>query len=433
VRLTRGATLSYVESPPDEHPAAEPEAPADEIVRGPHLWINWQAMLAGQEARLSSEGESILFRPVWQEYALYSDAAVSCELEFGPYRLMSTRGDGGRVGRLSHQLVLRSADHLREGSPDFSDDEEAEVSGWTGGTLGDQVAALLALALARRVRCGGAVRQGFAPGDPLGEPTTLWHRTPVLVEPHRAPMLPGIADSAGLGDASELLETYSTLSAEDAAALTRAAGQYADALWWADADPRFAWLKLVSALEAGANRTDTALVDGDPVALLKRHRGQLYGELSRINPDAAEVTARHLARTLGVQAKFLAFTLEHAPEPPASRPQGALVDFDALEAPLKVIYDLRSRDLHDGIPFPWPLCEPPDAGPDGVYERFAGPAVQSQGGTWPATRLPMYLHTFAHIVGGVLRNWWRALPAGAPTAGGSASSLDAVADARPAD
>lgn len=429
MRLTRGATLSYVESPPDEHSGAEPEAPAHEIVRGPHLWINWQAMLSGQEARLSSEGESILFRPLWQEYALYSDAAVGGELELGPYRLMSTRGGGACVGRVSHQLVVRSADHLGEGSPDFGDDEEAEVSGWTGGTLGDQMAALLSLALARRVRCGGVVRQGFAPGDPLGQPTTLWHRTPVLVEPLRAPMLPGIADNAELGHANKLLEMYSTLGAEDAAALTRAAGQYADALWWADADPRFAWLKLVSALEAGANGADLALVDGDPVALLRRHRGHLYGELNRIDPAAVEVTARHLARTLGVEAKFLAFTLEHAPEPPASRPQGALVDFDALEAPLKVIYDLRSRDLHDGIPFPWPLCEPPDAGTDGVYERFAGLAVQSQGGTWPATRLPMYLHTFAHIVGGVLRNWWRALP----TADGSATSLDAVADARSAD
>lgn len=125
------------------------------------------AQLAGDARRpagaLELRVESILFHLLWQEYALYSDAAVSGELEVGPYRLMSTLGDGGRVGRLSHQLVLRSADHLVEGSPDFGDNDEAEVSGWTGGDLGDQMAALLALALARRVRCGGVVRQGFAP------------------------------------------------------------------------------------------------------------------------------------------------------------------------------------------------------------------------------------------------------------------------------
>jgi hypothetical protein len=76
-------------------------------------------------------------------------------------------------------------------------------------------------------------------------------------------------------DTADLFEKFSRIDAKDAAALTRAAGQYADALWWTDADPRIAWIKLVGALEAAANRADIALGDDDPVTLLKRHRGAL--------------------------------------------------------------------------------------------------------------------------------------------------------------
>jgi hypothetical protein len=222
-------------------------------------------------------------------------------------------------------------------------------------------------------------------------------------------MLPGIAEQAQLQTAAGLVDVYSRLAATDAAVLTRAAGQYADALWWADADPRISWIKLVGALEAAANCADIAENDEDPVALLKRHRGRLYGRLRRIHIDAARITAEALAGTLNAEAKLLTFTLDYVPGPPEVRPAGARVDFDNLEPALRSIYEWRSRDLHDGIPFPQPLCEPPMSGTDGTYERFPLLAVQAQGGAWPADELPMYLHTFVHIVGGALRNWWQRL------------------------
>jgi len=415
--------MKLMDTPPEEAPTDASEAESAEQVRGPHLWLNWQGMRAGQPARSSSYGESSLVHPLWEEYALYSDAPLGGELELGPYQLLTTYADdGGRIGRVSHQLVLRYSDHLEEARAEFGDADVVEESGWTGGSLGDQMAAVLALALARRVRAGGVVRQGFDPGDPRGRPMTMGHRLPVLGEPGRRPMLPGVAETVELGDASDLLRTYATLSAADAAVLTRAAGQYADALWWADADPRVAWIKLVGALETAANQADKARDDGDAVALLKRHRGALYGRLRRIDPEAARVAAEALAGTLRVEAKLIAFTLDHAPAPPAVRPQRGRVDFDDLEPALRTVYDLRSRDLHDGIPFPWPLCEPPTTGTDGVYECFPGIAIQASGGTWPAERLPMYLHVFAHIVGGVLRNWWSGLPYEAPTTEDAATS-----------
>lgn len=380
-------------------------AQTDEDVRGPHLWLNWQGMLVGQPARTTSYGESILVHPLWEEHALYSDADIRGEFDFGPYRLMTTFATGVGTGRVSHQLVLRHADHLLEAPVGAGTIDHSDTAGWTGGELGDQMAALLSLSLGSRVRSGGVVRQGFDPGDPLGRPMAMTHRVPMLVEPSQAPMLPGIAKTTALSEAVDLIEGYARLSAADALALTRAAGQYADALWWADADPRIAWIKLVGALEAASNRADV-VEDDDPIALLKRHRGKLYGQLKKISSEAARIAAEDLAGTLRAEHKFLAFTIPRVPAPPVERPEGGRVDFNDLEPALRTIYEWRSRDLHDGVPFPQPMCEPPIAGSDGVYERFPALAVQAQGGAWPAAQLPMYLHVFVHVVGGALRSWW---------------------------
>ena len=299
--------------------------PAEEQIKGPHLWLNWQGKLVGQPARTNSRGESILIHPLWEEFALYSDADIAGELESGPYTLLMTLAGGGRIGRVSQTLVFRYRDHLFEGPAELK--KELELEGWTGGDIGDQAAALLALALGRRVRSGGVVRQGFQPGDELGRPWATNHHVPALVEPRRGAMLPGIAERAMVQETEPLLERYGLLRAPDAVALSRAAGQYADALWWADADPRISWIKLVGALEAAANRFDIDRADADPVQLLKRHRGALYGKLKKIDHRAVEVVAKSLAGLLNAERKLLDFTLRYAPDPPGTRPEVAEVDF----------------------------------------------------------------------------------------------------------
>jgi hypothetical protein len=264
-------------------------------------------MLIGQPARSSSKDESILIHPLWEEHALYSDADITGEVEFGPYALLMTLAGSGRVGRASQTLVFRHRDHLIEEPPGRMRDE-LDLGGWTGGDIGDQAAAVLSLALARRVHSGGVVRQGFEPGDPLGRPFAPTHRAPVLAEPARVSMLPCIAEAIMVQEAGPRLELYGRLTGPDAIALTRAAGQYADALWWADADPRISWIKLVGALEVAANQWDRAQNDDDPVELLKRHRGALYGKLKKIDVRAIDVVAQSLASMLNAQRKLLAFT-----------------------------------------------------------------------------------------------------------------------------
>jgi hypothetical protein len=216
-------------------------------------------------------------------------------------------------------------------------------------------------------------------------------------------MLIAISDQCKIEEAAGLLETYGCICSEDAVALTRAAGQYADALWWADADPRISWIKLVGALETAANRFDTGIA---PTAIdqLKRHRGRLYGRLKSISVEAVEIVASALAGLLNAEAKMVGFTLEHAPDPPQRRPSVGQFDFGELESALHTIYNWRSRDLHDGIPIPAPMCEPPMTDDDGVpHERMPFIAATDRGGTWRVDEeLPMYLHLFVHVVGGAL-------------------------------
>ena len=73
------------------------------------------------------------------------------------------------------------------------------------------------------------------------------------------------------------------------------------------------------------------------------------------------------------------------------------------------IYDWRSRALHDGVPFPAPMCQAPKKLDDGHEEFLDGVAASSHGGSWVFEDLPMLLHVFEHIVRGTLLAWWRSL------------------------
>lgn len=376
-------------------------------VRGPAGWLNWQAERQGQPARATSKTSGALLIPLWEEYALYSDATLGGQLSIGPYRLILTLADmPNTVGRPAMQVVLRANEHL--GNPDVEeiDWSEEDVAGYYGGNLADEFAALLSLALGRRLRSGGVIRKAFD-HDPLGTPWEGVHRPPMLAEPVHAPMLPKIADDATLEDAKALLTAYSILDGRRAVALVRSAQQYADALWWADADPRIAWIKLVSAMETAANEWSGSRYP-DLAVQLERLHNSLYTKLESAAPHAIPIVAKHLKGTIGATAKFLDFTLAFLPNPPDIRPRDSAIDWSELEPVLRVIYDHRSRDLHDGIPFPAPLCEPPNSDAAGVpCEMFSANAAAGGGGVWPAGRMPIHLHVFAHIAGGALRGWWQ--------------------------
>ena len=131
-----------------------------------------------------------------------------------------------------------------------------------GGVDDEVVAALLALGARPAIPLGWCCsardvgRRSWRGGPSTGPPPSATCRAGSGTS-----MLPGIADSACLGDARGLIEAYSRLGGEDAVAVVRASEQYADVLWWADLDPRISWIKLVGA--AGKSPPSTTATGRD--------------------------------------------------------------------------------------------------------------------------------------------------------------------------
>ena len=405
------------------NPRNEPVAPSDEeaSLRGPHGWLNWYAQQAGQPRRDAAHPESVVIHPIWEEFLLYTDAHLGGPwLELGPYEVQSLDPPGqARIGFAQRALLLRVWDHLVDEPSRVAPAVRTDVQSYVGGDIGDEFAALLGLTLSRRIRSGGQVRQGL-PELPsrdrgrflsLGLPSEVLHRAPALEPPLREPMISWLSRPVSLSDAEPLLSTYPKLTGGDAVALVRAARQYVDGLWLADADPRLAWIKLIGALEVAANRFDDSREESH-LEQLKRHRRKLYNKLKDIPRDTAEMIAGEIVRLFNPERKLRSFIKQFDPGPPPLRPPEGPARFDwtGLDAAIEIIYDHRSRDLHDGIAFPWMLCEPPDNHlGEMASERFYFIGMSTKGGQWVAEDLPMYLHVFAHLAGGALRNWWASL------------------------
>lgn len=376
---------------------------------GPHGWLNLQAAQAGYPAR-SKPSEGVLIKPFWTEYALYSDARMTGNDKIpGPLGVELAFAMGpDRVGCVQLGLILRVMDHLMDHSPEPYVPEKKEDGSYVGGDIADEVASLMSLVLSRRIRSGGVVRQCVSSDEPLGRPM-MWNVAPHLAEPRHRAILPGVADQVLIDPVREYLEHYGRLGAADAVAVLRAAHQYADAIWWADADPRIAWFKLFGALEAAAGRWD-ACEHRTPAEQLQRRHPRLHGRLAKHAPAAVEIVAEEFSRVIGAENRLIEFVLKFEPGPPDVRPQYSRVAWGELRGALSILWGHRSADVHGGAPFPRPLCEAPYEVEGVPAETFIGGSMSAGNSSWPATELPMHLHVFADLVARTLRAWWRSLP-----------------------
>jgi hypothetical protein len=225
--------------PTSPEPLREPPSAAS----GPDGWTNWRAQ------RVGVPGAGAV------EFAGYTDAQLlEDQVDLGPCRLLNTIGFAARrAGQVPLSLVLRVEWHAAT-DPRERSRAETDTATWHGGGLDDELAALVSLALGIRLQSGGRIRE-FDPdpdGDMRGRPVHFDHVPPYLPPPRRAPLLPTITGPVRLGEASERLAGYPELTAAQANALVKAARAWQEAVWVADADPRQAWLRLVSALEAAA-------------------------------------------------------------------------------------------------------------------------------------------------------------------------------------
>jgi len=328
------------------------------------------------------------------EIACYTDAHIAEErAEFGPYLLLNPRRDFDelifqRLGAARFGLVLRVELHRQINDPDDyidADWEQTDHAVFHGGDAGQELASLVSLALGVRLRVSGISREFDPDGDPRGHPHGFDDQVPYLPPPYRNPILPYTSTGpARLDTCHQLLLAYPSLSAAQARALVRAARSYQEGLWVADTDPRQAWLRLVGAIEAAERQW---FRDQEQIGLSK--------ELKKIKRRTTK--------------RFVNFVMAFPLKPPQRRPKALRLDWSQMEDHLTVIYDKRSRDLHDGIPFPLPMCQPPYRSARGIASEIPDfPALTA----WTLADAPMLLQTFEYIVRNVLHAWWSTLAPG---------------------
>lgn len=283
-----------------------------------------------------------------------------------------------------------------------------------GGDSGDEIAALVSLALGVRCRNGGITRRWMIDDerdwDALGMPIEEDHRPPFWQPPRRnRPMFPALATQVDLAEAQPLMQKFASTSPSNAALLVRAARLYSSALWIADSDGNYAWLQMVSALETVAA---TAAGTRPLWRRVKEAMPDVWAELVRVGGQPhAEAVGTLLAPLARSTDRFLNFVERYAPPSPDRRPElFAQLDWDDLRVPLRAVYGLRSRALHDGTPFPDPMCEPAMTwGTEIPVEKPPWKSSSTGFATWAAEDVPMFLHTFEYIVRSVLLAWWKAL------------------------
>lgn len=377
--------------------SSHPEnADLPELLSGPPVYANWRALNAGMPWLLT------------EEYPLFTDAWITGNVSQGPYQFLNTvpRCEAGLV---QPAIILRCDWHTEFPDPDMT---KTDVDRYHGGSFPEEIAALSSVAMGVRLRAGGVTRRFEPNRDPKGTPSE-WGARPLRGYTPRKDTRGWVLGNASQGTHSltglEILAYLPNLTAQDAVALVRAARLYQEALWIAESEPALSWLMLVSAVETAANqwrRTKEA-----PVDRLKASRPELYKSLAGLGPDVPAMVADHIAEALGVTSRFVGFLLEFLPPPPSNRPPEDLQhpwSKAAIRETMGLIYHYRSRALHDGTPFPLPMCEIPmrlSAWP-APSETPTGIATAAQGGVWLSEDTPMHFHTFEHIVRGALIQWW---------------------------
>ncbi len=425
----------------DTTPESEVDALSSE--RGPAAFLNWRAARSGVP---------------WQqerEYPLFSDAEISGgtfdpgknrpvnaqplssvpaddvakdtdSSWVGPYRFINTLRDSGARVPNRHRPALVIAVRLHYELPIQPPDwARTDYSSYHGGRIEDELAALLSLLVGIRIKAGGESRYGASPVAWSAKPD------PLLPEPTAYPMLPRTRGTHALGDLRELA-SFPNLMPDDATALVRAARLYQEAIWISDSAPELSWLMFVSAVEAAAVRWAETEQEaaGSPLDWLRSWRSRLAHRLVRDgSQELAEWVAGQLQRVTGSTGKFVGFimTFQPAPPPEWERPpepgteprdpdtgeprsdRGLRFRWDEIESAAERIYDYRSKALHEGTPFPAPMCEPPYRVDDVYAEVPPGLATSSHGAVWLADDLPMLLHTWEYVARGVLLEWWRSL------------------------
>ena len=367
---------------------------------GPCSYENWKAALSDKGAHGG------------YEVPLFTDANVTGEIleGFGPYQFLNPLAIPRSAGSITPGVILRVENYLEMSSPSSGEMDRTNDTRYHGGSLHDEIAALVSLILGVKFKSGGITREFYPNGDPCGTPVHyLMDRDPILLCSEGKMIIPEARNQICLNDLDQLL-TYPNLTPEDAVILVRASRIYQDALWIAESEPELAWIMFVSAIETAADHWRK--VQSTPVEKLHTSMPDLERLLNEQGvPDLVTKVAEFLAQYTGATQKFIGFVLEFLPPEPRNRPRTGKHPWEKekIKETLKQVYDYRSKALHGSGKFPAPMCMPPFNDGSGYDEVPPGLATSAQGGFWLRKDAPILLHTFEYIVRGVLLKWWASL------------------------
>lgn len=342
------------------------------------------------------------------EFPFYTDAHIVGTGRCGPFELLNPVRIDDRSDVAA--VVLRVEFHLPLYSETLPEDQGNEH--YHGGGIEDEVAALTSLELGVRMKAGAISRRFEQGDDPRGAPVSYSRRfgeSPQLLKT-ASPVIPSLAGQAKLS--TRLLDHLGEVSPTDSIALTRCARLYQDAVWIADSAPELSWLLLVSAVETAAVHWRTEREDayesvrrsGSPLVHAVREAG---------GDDLLEALSPQLAQFTGATGRFVRFLLEYGPSGPtgevddvAGQPGLGRLDWSPknLRRTYGRVYELRSNALHNGRPFPYPMCvSPRQIGPHGSETPVVTGAM---GARWDPSEVPLVLATFERITREALLAYW---------------------------
>lgn len=367
---------------------------------GPFVYENWKVATRGNPLQQSFE------------YPLFTDAYIMGALEgYGPYQILNIL-PGKRIITHVPPLVLRLNYHLPFNLHPI-EIKETDITRYHGGSLEDEIAALISLCLGIRLKAGGCIREFPTEGDPRGYPVANEaYKNPVLIKPttNMNPILPYAIGNHSLAEA-DIFSKFLDISAYDAIFVVRAARLYQDAVWVAESEPSLSWLMLVSAIETAANHWRTS--KESPGEKLKASKPELEKILrDKGGQDFVLKIADMIEPYMGATKKFIDFIATFLPEPPKIRPsEYAQINWDQkfFKKSMQKIYKFRSIALHGGTPFPEPMCSPPCIAGDAYSEKPIASGGCAYGGSWIKDDIPMLLHSFEFIVRKTLLKWWKSL------------------------
>ena len=370
-------------------------------IKGPLVYENWKGMLDGKPLKTTNE------------YLLYTDAKIISEIRdgLGPYQLLNAL-TFSRTHDLLPGIVLRVDYHfedcLKSSFPEKTDDVR-----YHGGSLNDEMAALISLCLGIRLKAGGPIRSFDPEGDSKGRPEGLWHHAvPILIKNKEfyQPILSQVLGEHIL-DHAGMIADFIEMQPDTATALIKSARLYQDAVWLSESEPSLSWILLISAIEVAAGHWNSTTMSN--IKAMEYFKPDLFELLEEEgSKELVRRVANKLVGLIGSQRKFIDFALKYLPEPPENRPSEAWQhswEKNILEISLKKIYTLRSKALHGGIQFPELMCFPAFRNEHGMGEVPIGLASEKKGSRWLKVDTPMHLHLFEYIVRNVLTNWWKSV------------------------